>query len=80
MKKKSIKIDGVEYEVRELTTGQGAHIFAGEQDNIVLNLAKASIYADGEALGDKLDDLGLSVTMRLLPIVNEIYGLSEGND
>jgi len=79
MKTKVVEIQGVEYELRELAHKQAVDIFELTEKEWLPQLASRSVFKDGKPIG-KFEDLGLSVTLKLMPVVAQFYGMSEGND
>ena len=75
-----MKIDGIEYEVRELTMEQGFAILKdGELD--VPSLIRASILVDGQPAQE--GEISMRVAQKLMPEVLKANGLEErdpGND
>jgi len=75
-----MKIDGIEYEVRELTMEQGFAILKdGELD--VPSLIRASILVDGQPAVE--GEISMRVAQKLMPEVLKANGLEErdpGND
>ena len=75
-----MKIDGIEYEVRELTMEQGFAILKdGELD--VPSLIRASILVDGQPAVE--GEISMRVAQKLMPKVLKANGLEErdpGND
>ena len=73
-------IDGVEYEVRELTMEQGFAILKdGEMD--VPSLIRASVLVDGEPA--KEGEISMRIAQKLMPEVlrvNDLEGREPGND
>jgi hypothetical protein len=78
MKTKQITLESGVYELREPTVGVLFPIMAQmEKDPAAfqLGLVKGSIFKDGEALGDAVNDLGISEYMTLMTAVIELSGL-----
>lgn len=92
---KQIEVDGVTYEIRELSIRDMAphlammadkegKITTSEFINMQLDMLVHGTYKDGELVGDNILNLNHSmVTEHMLPLVLEVNGLAgkaEGND
>ena len=75
-----MKIDGIEYEVRELTMEQGFAILKGGELDVP-SLIRASILVDGQPAVE--GEISMRVAQKLMPEVLKANGLEErdpGND
>jgi hypothetical protein len=78
MKTKQITLESGVYELREPTVGVLFPIMSlMEKDpaGFQIGLVKGSIYKDGKALGDEVNNLGISEYMTLMTAVIELSGL-----
>jgi hypothetical protein len=66
-----------EYEVRELTVGKMLPILAikEDQEKFQIEIAKATIYKNGQPMGEDVLNLGLSDYLPLLQAALEVSGL-----
>jgi len=79
MKTETIEVQGVQYELRELAHKDAVDVFEQDSSKWLGMLATRSIFVDGKPIGN-FDDMGLSITLKLMPEVSRFYGLSEGKD
>lgn len=81
-KEKTVKIDGEEFTVREVSVGDVMPLmpkFGGEEANqATMELMKKCIYRNGQPVGDGVSEFGLSLYMKLADHVIEINGLGAG--
>lgn len=81
LKSKKIKIDKIEYVIKELTPRLLLPIMKGENsEDVGIEMAKLSVHVNKKPIGDALLDVGFSVFSKLVNTVNEVNGMSEGKD
>ena len=73
---REVRINGDVYEVREQPMRVLLPILEGETKDASVALMKRSVFADGNALGDAVLDLGFRDFQSLMRTVSEIHGLT----
>ena len=75
MKSKKVGI----YEVRELTVGKMLPILKikDDQEKFQIEMAKATIFKNGQPIGEAINDIGISEYMPLLQASLEVSGLGD---
>lgn len=75
---KTLTLDGVQYEIRELSMRQILPLMEGQsQEGLGVALVKNSVHQGGKPLGDAALDLGFSTFQALMSAVNELHGVAE---
>ena len=66
-----------QYEVRELTVGKMLPILKikDDQEKFQIEIAKATIFKNGQPIGEAINDLGISEYLPLLEASLEVSGL-----
>jgi len=81
LKTKKVEIDGVAFEVKELTPRVVLPLMEGEPDNLAIEIAKLSVHVNGKPIGEPILDMGFGAFNKLINAVTEINGLGDqGND
>jgi len=75
MKREVTNIDGINYEVRELTARSVLEIMELDDgvSNLAVEMAKRSVYKDGKLMGDNVLDLPFSGYQALVDVVNGLH-------
>lgn len=83
LKQETIEVEGVTYEVSELTLGEALPIMESDVKYLGFEMMKEAVTVNGEKLGEGVNELGFSTARELIRVVNRLNGLAgddEGND
>lgn len=75
LKKETIQIDGLAYEVREQSMRVLRPILVGNPNDVSEGILEACVFLDDVCIGDKVLDFGLADYQNLMLVANRVHGM-----